>query len=158
MFHGTIVDGKKGPAQFWEKEWGNIKSASYNEYILLHIEQFFQEYTEAGYIFMQDNAPAHRSAMTRQNLARRRILYLKFPPYLPDLNIIEHIWNWMKNWIEERYWQVRYNVTNIPLEDLRRIIWPSWEAVPEDYIQSLYNSWWDRCRAVIEANGGPTKY
>jgi transposase len=115
MFHGTIVDGKKGPAQFWEKEWGNIKSASYNKYILLYIEQFFQEYTEAGYIFMQDNAPAHRSAMTRQNLARRRISYLKFPPYSPDLNIIEHMWNWMKNWIEERYWQVCYNVTNIPL-------------------------------------------
>ena len=42
--------------------------------------------------------------------------------------------------LEERYWQVRYNVVNIPLEDLRRIIWATWEAIPEDYIKSLYNS------------------
>ena len=45
-------------------------------------------------------------------------------------------------------------------QDLRlmRIIWEAWEAVPDSYIQSLYDSWWRRCEAVIDANGGPTKY
>jgi hypothetical protein len=32
------------------------------------------------------------------------------------------------------------------------------EAVPDSYIQSLYDSWWRRRQAVIDANGGPTKY
>ena len=157
MFHGTIVDGKKGPARFWEKEWGNINSTTYNKYILSHIDEFFREHTE-GYFFMQDNPPSHRSVQTILNLVRRDIPYIMFPPYSPDLNLTEHVWNWMKNWIEERYWQIGYNVAKIPLEDLQTIIWDAWNAVPEDYIQSLYDSWWDRCKAVIEAKGGPTKY
>ena len=40
MFHGTIINSKKGPAQFWEKNWGKINSTTYDEYILSHIHQF----------------------------------------------------------------------------------------------------------------------
>jgi len=52
MFHRTIINGKKGPGIFWEKELGNINSTKYNEYILLKVEQFFKEHAEEGYIFM----------------------------------------------------------------------------------------------------------
>jgi len=38
MLHGTIVDGKKGPAVFWEKEWGNMKPFTYDTYILAGID------------------------------------------------------------------------------------------------------------------------
>ena len=107
---------------------------------------------------MQDNAPSHRSYETRVNLHLRQIPYIKFPPYSPDLNLIEHVWNWMKNWIQDHYWQARYDVAKVPLSQLKEIILEAWEAVLEDYIRTLYNSWWDRCQAVIDANGGPTKY
>jgi len=99
MFHGTIVDSKKEPGIFWEKELGNINSTKYNEYILLKVEQFFREHAEEGYIFMQDNAPSYCSYKIRTNLYLQQIPYIKFPPYSPDLNLIEHVWNWMKNWI-----------------------------------------------------------
>jgi DDE superfamily endonuclease len=158
MFHRTIVDGKKGPGIFWEKEWGTMNSANYDEVVLAEIERFFQEHTEEGYIFMQDNAPSHRSQETRINLLLRRIPYVKFPPYSLDLNLIEHVWNWMKDWIQDHYWQAWYDVAKVPLQELRRIILEAWNAVPDDYIQNLYNCWWDRCQAVIDANGGPTKY
>jgi len=107
---------------------------------------------------MQDNAAAHRALETRFNLFRRRIPWIKFPPYSPDLNLIEHVWNWMKNWIQEHYWEVQYRVDRVPLPQLRRIILQAWDAVLEDYIQSLYDSWWQRCQAIIDARGGPTKY
>ena len=97
MFHGAIVDGRKGPSCFWEKGWGTINSACYNEYILTHIKQFFRDYALNGYLFMQDNASAHQSYETRLNLLNRYIPWVKFPPYSPDLNLIEHVWNWMKN-------------------------------------------------------------
>ena len=64
----------------------------------------------------------------------------------------------MKNWIQEHYWKARYRVDKIPLDQLRRIVLEAWNAVLESYIQTLYDSWWDRCQAVIAANGGPTKY
>jgi hypothetical protein len=156
MFHGCIADGKKGPSLFWEKEWGNMNSSTYHICVLRPLVEFMHENPQ--YIFMQDNAPSHRSKATKRNLERLGIPFLKWPPYSPDLNLIEHVWNWMKTWIQEKYWQARYDVAKIPLPELRRIILEAWDAVPEDYICSLYDSWWKRCQAVIDANGGPTKY
>ena len=107
---------------------------------------------------MQDNAPSYCSYKIRTNLYLQQIPYIKFPPYSPDLNLIEHVWNWMKNWIQDYYQQARYNVVKVLLSQLKEIILEAQEAVLEDYIQGLYNSWWDRCQAVIDANSGPTKY
>jgi hypothetical protein len=64
----------------------------------------------------------------------------------------------MKRWIQERYWEIRYDPTRIPLNQLRQIIWDAWLAVPESFIQTLIDSWWNRCQAVINAKGGPTPY
>ena len=156
MFHGCIVGGKKGPGIFWEKDWGNIKSASYDLCILSQIQIFMD--ANPGLIFMQDNAPSHQSLETRGNLLCWQIVYIKWPQYSPDLNLIEHVWNWMKNWIQNHYWQVRYDVSRISLTKLQQIIQSAWEAVPDLYIEKLTESWWDRCQAVIDANEGPTEY
>jgi DDE superfamily endonuclease len=158
MFHGTIIMGGKGPATFWEKDWGSMNSEKYDAIILNNIEIFLQVNLNQGFIWMQDNASCHRSKFTQESIRRRRIPWIKWPRYSPDLNLIEHVWNWMKNWIQEHYWQAYYDAAKVTLEELRRIIWEAWEAVPQAYIESLYNSWWKRCQAVIDARGGPTKY
>jgi hypothetical protein len=64
----------------------------------------------------------------------------------------------MKNWIQEHYWHVRYDTGKISWAHLKSIILEAWNAVPDEYIQKLYDSWYDRCQAVIDAQGGPTKY
>jgi len=156
MFWGTIVQGTKGPFIFFEKEWGNVNSEVYNTHVLSLVEEYCTQ--SPGSIFMQDNAPAHRSIETRMNLLERRIRWIPWPPYSPDLNLIEHVWNWMKNWIQEHYWRARYNPSKLSLAQLREIIIAAWNAVPDSYIRSLYNSWRARCQAVIDANGGPTQY
>lgn len=46
----------------------------------------------------------------------------------------------------------------MPLDRLKAVIWEAWEAVSNDFIEDLVNSWWIRCRAVIDAEGGPKKY
>jgi hypothetical protein len=155
MVHGTIVDGRKGPLTFWEKDWGKINSTGYDEHILAVIAEFMQD---NEYIYIQDNAHSHRSLETKLNLIRRGIRTIPFPPYSNDLNIIEHVWNWMKNWIQGHYWHVRYRPDKISLDELRRIIIVAWDAVLESYIQSLFDSWWNRCQAVINANCDPTNY
>lgn len=112
------------------------------------------------FVFMQDNAPSHSSYITSRHLCARGIQYrtIPWPPYSPDLNIIEHIWNWMKNRIQRHYFQVCYRVDKIPLPQLRSIIWEAWNAIPDSYIEGLTNSWWSRCQAIIDARGGPTHY
>ena len=59
MFYGIIVNGRKGPAVFWEKEWGSINSTRYDAIILANIQAFLEEHPK-GYIWIQDNASSHR--------------------------------------------------------------------------------------------------
>ena len=137
-------------------QWGTMNFARYNTYILLQLQEYMA--ANPGLVFMHDNAPCHQSAETQRNLRLRDIPIVKWPRYSPDLNIIEHVWNWMKNWIQEHYFKVRYNPASIQLEALRGIIKEAWEVVLESYIVMLLDSWWERCDAVIKAHGGPTKY
>jgi len=52
MFWGCIVNRKKGPSLFWEKEWGSINSTRYDERILSLMEQFIlRDHIFDGYIF-----------------------------------------------------------------------------------------------------------
>jgi hypothetical protein len=91
--------------------------------------------------WMQNAASSHRSRETQRNLLRRQIRSIRWPRYSPDLNLIKHVWNWMKNYIQEHYWQARYDVSKVPLDQLKRVIWDAWNAIPNSYIDSLYQSW-----------------
>ncbi len=46
---------------------------------------------------MQDNAPAHASAVTMNELRERSITTINWPPFSPDLNLIKHVWGSMKD-------------------------------------------------------------
>jgi hypothetical protein len=46
MFHGVVYQGWKGPVVFWEKEWGTMNSAKYNNFILPEIQQLIEEHPE----------------------------------------------------------------------------------------------------------------
>ena len=44
-------------------------------------------------IFQEDNAPPHTAKITKKWLANNGIPVLDCPPYSPDLNPIEHVWD-----------------------------------------------------------------
>ena len=68
------------------------------------------------------------------------------------------MWAWMKRWIQEHHYFAMYDPTKIPFHQLKVIIQSAWDAIPDNYIEGLYDSWYHRCQAVIDAEGGPTKY
>jgi hypothetical protein len=93
--------GKKGPGTFWEKEWGSMNSRKYNEVILSQVQAWFDAERAQGVwlVWQHDGASCHRSFETQDNLYRRNIPTIDWPPYSPDLNIIEHVWSWIKRYI-----------------------------------------------------------
>jgi hypothetical protein len=130
-----------------------MNSEKYDVIILDRAQVFIDAHTEKGYIWMQDNASCHRSKATQRNLRERGIIYIPWPRYSPDLNLIKHVWNWIKNYIQQRYYKAYYNTAKVPLDRLKEIIKEAWLVVPESYIETLFESWWRRCQAVIDTRG-----
>ena len=73
-------------------------------------------------IFEQDNAPCHTSKLTKGWLDKQKILTMKWPPYSPDLNPIEHIWAWIKSCLHKKGYITNYS-------DLEREIRELWDEV-----------------------------
>jgi hypothetical protein len=52
---------------------------------------------------MQDNAPCHTAKVVKAFLASHEIEMIEWPPFSPDLNPIENIWQWIKLELETKY-------------------------------------------------------
>lgn len=110
------------------------------------------EYRALDIIFQHDNDPKHRARATKAYLEDQGIEVLPWPSQSPDLNPIEHVWNFLKVRIGLR----EKHPTSI--HDLWDIVVEEWEKIPVDYIQRLYESMPSRIQAVLKAKGGHTKY
>jgi transposase len=88
---------------------------------------------------MQDNAQAHYAATTHQELEERQIQVITWPPYSPDLNPIEMVWNKMKNYIQEHFGE------KLGQDALRNAIMEAWNAVETSYLAELVIEMLARC-------------
>jgi hypothetical protein len=98
MFWGYFNGSTKGPCVFWEKDWGYISSTTYMERIVPIVHRWIR--MNPGLSFMQDSAPGHAARATIDEFRERGIKPIHWPPYSPDLNPIEVLWGWMKDYIE----------------------------------------------------------
>lgn len=104
-----------------------------------------------GMILAQDNAPCHSARTTQQLLQAHNVRLLDWPAKSPDLNPIEHIWDLLKR----RVRQLRPHRTHAQLE---RDVNAVWGQITQATIQNYVRSMRRRCQAVIDANGGHTRY
>jgi len=115
---------------------------------------------ENTYLFMQDNAPCHKAAEVLEFLEENRIPVMVWPPQSPDLNPIENLWTAFKDRFHKRFMEL-FNHPSKSLEARYRyteILQEVWYSQGQELIDALILSMPQRVKAVIEANGGWTKY
>ena len=61
---------------------------------------------------MQDNALGHAAKETKQLLEDFAILRFKQPPYSLDLNPIETLWKYIKNYLQSIYKDLKFKSYN----------------------------------------------
>ena len=88
--------------------------------------------------------------MVQPSLFGKEVQTLDFPPYSPDLNPIENLWNDLKRRVEQ------HNATDI--EQLEQHLGDEWQATSTDFLANLVDSMPSRCKAVIASEGHLTKY
>jgi hypothetical protein len=104
-------------------------------------------------LLMQDGARCHWSRFTRAELERWQIECTDHPPYSPDLNPIENVWNWIREYISQRYGE-----QDISLDRLKPVVEDAWQEVPEYMLENLTRSMPKRVQQVIEREGAATDY
>ena len=123
---------------------------SYIEHIIPVLDDWLQQHPELK--FMQDGAPGHKGGMTQTEITRRCMPMISWPPYSPDLNPIETIWDRMKDYIQDNFPE------RMVYDQLRRAVQEAWDSITTDQLKELMDGMHDRCQAVIDANGNQISY
>lgn len=157
----TVAAGG-GSAHVWAAIWANGRS---NIVILdrnvngQRYRQTLEEFLEnsgpelgdpATWFFQDDNAPPHRAAAVIEYKRNQGIRSLPWPACSPDLNPIEHVWDYLGKRVQER--------SPDNLRQLQAILREEWLLIPQEFLNNLIASMHRRIGAVIHANGGHTKY
>ncbi|GBL85210.1 Transposable element Tc1 transposase [Araneus ventricosus] len=105
---------------------------------------------ETTLYFYQDSDPKHTALNVRLWCPYNCPQNLKTPPQSPDLNPIEHIW---------RELEVRVRKIDINMKsELKTVMMEKWMNIDAEITKQLVKSIPKRLKAVVDAEGYPTKY
>ena len=156
---------------FWGTYWGTfvpliVKSVDRFVYhdlfenLLSPVLQRVPETIGAEPIFMEDNSTVHKNEVVKEWHDVHGVEVMEWPPYSPDMNLIEHLSRRLKEKIQKMYTgigdtkggpeRVRKRLAEVP-----PLVWDTLES---EYLDDLWTSMPSRVCAVIPANGWYTKY
>ncbi|GFU81076.1 transposable element Tcb1 transposase [Trichonephila clavipes] len=99
-------------------------------------------------IFQQDNARPHMTRIVQRFFVIHQTELLPWPARFPDLSPIENMWSM----VAQRLIQITPPATTP--DQLWQRAEAAWSAVPQEHIQSLFESMPRHVAAVISNNGG----
>jgi len=130
---------------------GSLDSTRHRD-ILRHslIKTLRQFYPSGPWNFQQDNVRFHTTPETVTYLHERGVTLIEWPPWSPDLNPIENLWNVLKARVYARFAQ--------SLEEMEQFIREEWAAVDLNFISHICRSMPLRLQLLLDNNGHKISY
>ncbi|GFW85493.1 transposable element Tcb2 transposase [Trichonephila clavipes] len=104
------------------------------------------------FLFMDDNAPCHRTVAAEQLLESEDIERMDWPARSPDLNPIEHVWDFLDRRLATR------TLPPVTIRELQLALQDEWAAMPQQLIDTLILSMGRRCETCLAVRGDHIPY
>ncbi|GFW75823.1 transposable element Tcb2 transposase [Trichonephila clavipes] len=127
--------------------WGGIMLGSRTD---LHI--FDAGAMGLQFLFMDDNAPCHRTVAAEQLLESEDIERMDWPARFQDLNPIEHVWDFLGRRLAAR------TLPLVTIRELRLALQDEWAAMPQQFIETLILSMGRCCETCLAVRGNHIPY
>ncbi|GFW57607.1 transposable element Tcb2 transposase [Trichonephila clavipes] len=122
---------------------GSVNGTRYCNESLLPYERLFRGAMGLQFLFMDDNAPCHRTVAAEQLLESEDIERMDWPVRSPDLNPIEHVWDFLGRRLAAR------TLPPVTIRELRLALQDEWAAMPQQLIDTLILSMGRRCETCL---------
>ena len=101
-------------------------------------------------IYADDNASSHSTHEVSELMGRLGIESMNWPPYSPDLNLIENCWSFLKQRVYKNG-----TITYRSKEDIEAVIEREWWALQteDDFFENLYGSLPRRVARIVSVRG-----
>ncbi|GFW91206.1 transposable element Tcb2 transposase [Trichonephila clavipes] len=131
---------------------GSVIGTRYCNEILLPYVRLFRGAMGLQFLFMDDNAPCHRTVAAEQLLESEDIERMDWPARSPDLNPIEHVWDFLGRRLAAR------TLPPVMIRELRLALQDEWAAMPQQLIETLILSMCRRCETCLAVRGDHIPY
>ncbi|GFS95441.1 transposable element Tcb2 transposase [Trichonephila clavipes] len=126
---------------------GSVNGTRYCNEILLPYVRLFRGAMGLQFLFMDDNAPCHRTVAAEQLLESEDIERMDWPARSPDLNPIEHVWDFLGRRLAAR------TLPPVTIRELRLALQDEWAAMPQQLIDTLILSMGRRFETCLAVRG-----
>ncbi|GFX31414.1 transposable element Tcb2 transposase [Trichonephila clavipes] len=147
---GGIMLGSRTDLHIFDA--GSVNGTRYCNEILLPYVRLFRGAMGLQFLFMDDNAPCHRTVAAEQLLESEDIERMNWPARSPDLNPIEHIWDFLGRRLVARA------LPPVTIRELRLALQDEWAAMPQQLIDTLILSMGRRCETCLAVRGDHIPY
>ncbi|GFU87813.1 transposable element Tcb2 transposase [Trichonephila clavipes] len=138
---GGIMLGSRTDLHIFDA--GSVNGTRYCNEILLPYVRLFRGAMGLQFLFMDDNTPCHRTVAAEQLLESEDIERMDWPARSPDLNPIEHVWDFLGRRLAAR------TLPPVTIRELRLALQDEWAAMPQQLIDTLILSMGRRCETCL---------
>ncbi|GFS77054.1 transposable element Tcb2 transposase [Trichonephila clavipes] len=140
VWRGTMLGSRTDLHIF---DAGSFNGTRYCNEILLPYVRLFRGAMGLQFLFMDNNAPCHRTVAAEQLLESEDIERMDWPARSPDRNPIEHVWDFLGRRLAAR------TLPPVTIREFRLALQDEWAAMPQQLIDTLILSMGRRCETCL---------